>query len=81
MEASHAQTAAIPFALPCMSSGPAAPLVALGTGADAHALVQPCVRNGNLMPVFSIVDVTHLPRVVAYLIPEAVPSLKNRLFL
>ena len=51
------------------------PLGAVGSAADAHALVQPCVRDGNLMPVFSIVQVTHLPRVVAYLIPEDLPSL------
>ena len=57
-----------------MGSGPVALLGALGSGADAHALVQACVRDGNLMPVFSIVEVTHLPRVVAYLFPEALPS-------
>ena len=57
-----------------MGSGPAARVGALGSGADARALVQPCVRDGNLMPVFSIVEVAHLVRVVAYLIPEALPS-------
>ena len=74
MEASHAQTASIPFALPCMGSGPAAPLGTLGLAADAHALGQPCVRDGSLTPVFSMLEVTRLPRVVAYLIPGALNS-------
>ena len=29
---------------------------------DAHALEQPAVRDGNLMPVFSIVVVGRVPR-------------------
>ena len=52
---------------PCMCSGPAP----LGTGlsAVAQALLQPCVSDDSLMPLFSIVGLTHFPRVVAYLVP------------
>ena len=38
------------------TTGPVTPLGVLGSCVDAHAFVQRCVRDRNLMPIFLIPD-------------------------